>query len=68
MTNPLDDAMRDFAVNKLNNEIGTDDENEIFTTIKIFGWNLFRVFRDEDKNIIKIVLKRGNYFKEFVPE
>lgn len=68
MTNPIEETMRDFAVNKLNNEIGTDDENEIFTTIKIFGWDLFRVFRDANKNIIKIVLKRGNYFKEFVPE
>jgi len=44
----------------------TDDETEIFTTIKIFGWDLYRVFRDSNNNIIKIVLKRDNYFKEFV--
>jgi len=67
MTSTIDEAMRDFAVDKLNKEIGTDDETEIFTTIKIFGWDLFRVFRDVDKNIIKIILKRGNHFKEFTP-
>ena len=66
--NPIEETIRDFAVNKLNREAGTDDETEIFTTIKIFGWHLFRVFRDSKKNIIKIVLKKGNDFREFTPE
>ncbi len=47
--------------------IGTD-KNDIFTTIKIFGWDLWRVFRDEDKNILKIVLKKGNEFRAFAHE
>jgi len=42
------------------------DEDEIFTTIKIFGWDLWRVFRDDKKEIIKIVLQKDNKFKEFV--
>ncbi len=61
MTSPLDEAMRDFSMH-------TDDETEIFATVKIFGWDLFRVFRDADKNIIKIVLKKDNLFLEFVPD
>lgn len=31
----------------------------------IYGWDLYRVFRDEKKNIIKIVLKKDNVFREF---
>jgi len=58
MTSPLDEAIRDFSMH-------TDDETEIFTTVKIFGWDLFRVFRDAEKNIIKIVLQKDGVFREF---
>ena len=45
--------------------VNTDD-TEIFTTIKIFGWDLWRVFRDDKKEMIKIILHKDNEFKEFV--
>lgn len=32
--------------------------------ISIFGWELYR---DENKEIIKIVLLKDNIFKEFIP-
>jgi len=44
--------------------VNTDDD-EIFTTIKIFGWDLWRIFRDEKKNILKIILKKDGIFREF---
>ena len=31
----------------------------------IFGWELYRVFRDEKKNIIRIVLVKDNIVREF---
>jgi len=65
MNSPIDEVMRDFAVNKLNNEIGTDDENEIFTTIKIFGWDLFRVSRNKNKNIVRLELKKYDKKKDY---
>ncbi len=34
-------------------------------TANIYGWELYRVFRDEHKNILKIVLLKDNVFKEF---
>ncbi len=71
MGNPIEDTIRDFAVNELNKEarlVLDHDEDEIFTTIKIFGWDLWRVFKDNKKEIIKIVLKKGNDFREFTHE
>ncbi len=41
------------------------DEEELYLTAKIFGHDIWRVFRDEKKNIIKIILKKGNEFVEF---
>lgn len=61
--------MRDFAVKELDKEaklVLDHDEDEIFTTIKIFGWNLFRVFRDSKGEMICIVLEKDGLFKEFV--
>lgn len=40
-------------------------EGKGLPTVKIFGWNVWRVFRDEDKNILKIVLEKDGIFKEF---
>ena len=31
----------------------------------IYGWELYRVFRDKDKNILKIVLEKDGIFREF---
>lgn len=35
------------------------------TCVKIYDWNVWRVFRDEDKNILKIVLEKDSLFREF---
>ena len=35
------------------------------TCVKIFDWNVWRVFRDEDKNILKIILEKDGITKEF---
>ena len=66
MGNPFSDAMRDFAVNKLNKECGVEEESML--GVQLFGWDVFRIFRDSDKNMIKIVLKKGNEFREFSHE
>jgi len=34
-------------------------------SVNIFGWELYRVFRDEKKNIIRIVLVKDNIVREF---
>ena len=39
------------------------DHKEI--SASIYGWDLYRVFRDEKKNIIKIVLEKDNAFREY---
>ena len=36
--------------------------------VKIFDWNLFRVFRDQKDNIIQIVLEKDSVFREFAFE
>ena len=36
------------------------------TSIQVFGWNLFRVFRDDKQEMICIVLEKDGLFKEFV--
>ncbi len=64
MGNPIDDAMRDFAVNELNKELNIEEDPEVIG-VQIFGWNVWRVFRDEHKNMIKIVLRKGNRTMEF---
>lgn len=33
---------------------------------QIFGWEIYMVFRDEEKNIIKIILHKNGIFKSFV--
>lgn len=43
--------------------IKMSDHEEI--SASIYGWDLYRVFRDEDKNIIKIVLEKDGIFREF---
>jgi hypothetical protein len=61
--NPIDETMRDFAYNKLMAEGGFEDPPMLET--KIFGWDVWRVYRDSKKNILKIVLKNKNRFREF---
>ncbi len=34
-------------------------------SVKIFDWSVYRVFRDEEKNILKIVLEKDGIFQEF---
>ena len=46
--------------------IGEDSyEGKTYPTVKIFGWDVWRVFRDDKKNILKIVLNKDGLFKEF---
>ncbi len=58
MTSPLDEAIRDFSMH-------TDDENEIFATVKIFGWDLWRVYRNKNKNITRLELKKYDKKKDY---
>ena len=41
------------------------DEDRVLLTAKIFGHDIYRVFRDDKSNIIKIILKKGDEFFEF---
>ena len=43
----------------------TEEEDPPFFGVQLFGWDIFRIFRDEDKEMIKIVLHKDNEFKEF---
>jgi len=43
----------------------SEDEDPPFFGVQLFGWDIFRIFRDENKEMIKIVLHKGNEFKEF---
>jgi len=43
-----------------------DDKGHAYQTVKLFDWDIYRVFRDEDKNILKIILSKNNVFKEFI--
>lgn len=36
-----------------------------FVTVKIFGHNIHRIFRDDKKNIICIVLEKDGVYREF---
>ena len=42
-----------------------DNTTAIKILPKIFGWNIYRVFRDADKNILKIILEKDGIYKEF---
>jgi len=64
--NPIDETMRDFAVSELNKEVNIIKPDFPETAIQIFGWNLFRVFRDDKQEMICIVLEKNGLFKEFV--
>ena len=44
--------------------IDKDDDTPIIS-VQIFGWDIYRIFRDEDKNIIAIVLMKDGVFREF---
>ncbi len=44
---------------------GIEEEDPPFFGVQLFGWDIFRIFRDESKEMIKIVLHKDNEFKEF---
>ena len=64
MGNPIEDTMRNFAVNKLNEEAGFGEDPPFFG-VQLFGWDIYRIFRDENKEMIKIILVRDGIFHEF---
>jgi len=49
-----------FAGGRPNGENFTID-----VEVKIFDYNIYRIFRDEDRNIMKIVLERNGKMTEF---
>ena len=51
----------------MSNSDGKEDEfyDPPVLGVEIFGWAVHRVFRDDKKEMIKIVLHKDNEFKEF---
>ncbi len=34
-------------------------------SVKIYDWNVYRIFRDSNENILKIILEKDNAFREY---
>ena len=47
-------------------DIKIDKSGKSYQTVKLFDWDIYRVFRDVDRKILKIILSKDNIFKEFV--
>ena len=41
------------------------EEDPPFFGVQIFGWDVFRAFRDKNKEIIKLVLVKDGIFHEY---
>ncbi len=45
--------------------INDDYDPPFFSGVQIFGWDIFRAFRDKNKEIIKLILVKDGIFHEY---
>lgn len=60
------DREAQFILNQINTSQEVELERDELLSIKIYGWELYRVFRDEQKNILKMVFTKDGVFMELL--